>query len=122
MVTASTSVSRSTSSTTSNVSPTSLPSANLSPASVPPSTSSHMSILCGEMNPEMQNASLSKARVEIVKSDNDEIIQEYECDTCNKRFPHHSDWKAHARREHIPIDMRDRVKYDFFTVIQRLKR
>ena len=74
------------------------------------------------MNPEVQNASLSKARVNIVKSDNEEIIQEYECNTCMKRFPHLFDWKAHARREHIPIEMRDRVKFDFFTIIQRLKR
>ena len=115
-------VTASTSSTTSNVSPSSLSSANFPPTTASPSTSSHLSNLCGEMNPKVHNTSLSKERVEIVKSGNDELIQEYECDTCNKRFPHHSDWKAHARREHIPIEMRDRVKYDFFSVVQRLKR
>ena len=116
-------VTASKSSTTSPpTSPPSLSSANFPPTNASPSTSSHMSIMCGEMNPKVQNTSLSKERVEIVKSDNDELIQEYECDTCNKRFPHHSDWKAHARREHIPIGMRDRVKYDFFSVVQRLKR
>ena len=115
-------VTASKSSTTSKVSPSSLLSANFPPTTASPSTSSHLSNLCGEMNPNVHNTSLSKERVEIVKSGNDELVQEYECDTCNKRFPHHSDWKAHARREHIPIEMRDRVKYDFFSVVQRLKR
>ena len=112
MVTASTSGSTSTSATSSNV----------------PILSGCLDKI-GTVTGEAQSSSDSIAgfiKVETLKTDDDdfrddEIITEYECDLCLERFPHLFVWKDHARHAHVPIDMRDKTKYDFFTVHQRLR-
>ena len=69
------------------------------------------------------NSNVSGVRVETDAEDfrDEDIITEIECDICLQRFPHVSVWKYHARKSHVPIDKREKTKYDFFTVHRRLK-
>ena len=45
--------------------------------------------------------------------------RDFECNLCGRMYPCHELWREHAKESHVHPDMRDRIKYDFYTVLPK---